>query len=405
MEKLLHYAWKNRLLPSNVLTTTDGRSVTVRNPGQHNTDQGPDFLNAHIEIDGLLWVGDVEIHTKSCDWTGHGHHLDPVYNTTILHVVETATTEVSTMDGRQVPQVVVEIPAGLKDGYEELLTTMDYPRCHRHVKDIPPLKIHSWLDSLFVERMQKKAERVLDILKENHGDWEKTTFVTLARNFGFGLNGDAFEMWARQISLSAAGKHRDNLFQIESMFLGQAGLTDRQETGPDSRRRQAEYEFLRHKFSLPEPMAPSAWRYLRVRPQNFPDVRILQLARLFHEGRCTMSSLLEAKTVEQLDSTLAAAGLSKGCRRLVMINTVACLLYAYGMEHGMEQYKTRAVELLELLPGEDNRILRQWKECGLSVATAYDSQALIQLKKEYCDRGRCTACRIGYEYLSHAARD
>lgn len=401
MEKLLHYVWMHKLLPSKKLTTTDGRNIEILDPGQHNPNQGPDFCNARIHIEGILWVGNVEIHTLASDWARHGHEQDPVYNTTILHVVENADTEIFTQNGNEVPQVIVKVPQEVKDNYEVLLRTTDYPRCHKFVPNIEPLKAHAWFDALLAERMETRSRRILDILKECRGDWEHTTFVTLARNFGFGLNGDIFEMWAKRLSLSAAGKHRDNLFQIESMFLGQAGLIDRIADEELKERMQAEFRFLSHKFTLPEPMDTSNWHYMRTRPQNFPDVRIRQLARLFHEGHCTMSSLLDAQSLNEIDMKLADAGLSKGSRTLIIINTVANLLYAYDIHHGTYEYRTRAMQFLEQLPGESNYILKQWKACGLEVGTAYDSQALIQLKKEYCDHAKCLNCRFGFEYISH----
>lgn len=401
MEKLLHYVWMHKLLPSRTLKTTDGTEVEIMDPGQHNGNQGPDFLNARIKADGIVWAGNVEIHTCSSDWNRHKHHTDPVYNTTILHVVEQADAEIRTQSGQTVPQVTISIPQEVKDNYEELLRTTDYPRCHKFVRGIEPLKAHAWFDALLAERMEARAKRILDILKECRGDWEQTTFITLARNFGFGLNGDIFEMWAKRVPLAAAGKHRDNLFQVECMFLGLAGLTDKV-TDEDLRNRMhAEYRFLNHKFTLPEPMEPSHWHYLRTRPQNFPDVRIRQMARLFHEGHCTMSNFLDATSLEETDNRLAVAGISKGSRTLIIINTVANLLYAYDMHRGTYDYRTRAVEMLEQLPGEKNYIMRQWQACGMDVGTAYDSQALIQLKKEYCDHAKCLECRFGFEYISH----
>ena len=401
MEKLLHYVWMHKLLPSRTLKTTDGTEVEIMDPGQHNGNQGPDFLNARIKADGIVWAGNVEIHTCSSDWNRHKHHTDPVYNTTILHVVEQADAEIRTQSGQTVPQVTISIPQEVKDNYEELLRTTDYPRCHKFVRGIEPLKAHAWFDALLAERMEARAKRILDILKECRGDWEQTTFITQARNFGVGLYGDIFEMWAKRVPLAAAGKHRDNLFQVECMFLGLAGLTDKV-TDEDLRNRMhAEYRFLNHKFTLPEPMEPSHWHYLRTRPQNFPDVRIRQMARLFHEGHCTMSSILDATSLEEMDNRLAVAGISKGSRTLIIINTVANLLYAYDMHRGTYDYRTRAVEMLEQLPGEKNYIMRQWQACGMNVGTAYDSQALIQLKKEYCDHAKCLECRFGFEYISH----
>lgn len=405
MEKLLHYVWMYKLLPSTSLTTTDGRVVEILDPGRHNNNQGPDFSNARIRLDGMLWAGNVEIHTLSSDWARHGHDKDPVYNTTILHVVEKADAEVFLQDGNKVPQVVVEVPQEVRDNYEELLRTTDYPRCHRFVPNIESMRAHAWFDALLAERMEVRSKRILDILEECCGDWEQTTFITLARNFGFGLNGDIFEMWAKRVPLSAAGKHRDNLFQIESMFLGLAGLIDKEQDEAKRARMNAEFRFLSHKFTLPDPMEPSNWHYMRTRPQNFPDVRIRQLARLFHEGHCTMRSLLEATSLEEIDQRLAVAGISKGSRTLVIINTVANLLYAYDNYRGTYDCRERAVEFLEQLPGEKNHILKQWQECGLKVGTAYDSQALIQLKREYCDHARCLDCRFGFEYISYLMRE
>lgn len=401
MEKLLHYVWMHKLLPSRTLTTTDGKVIEILDPGQHNGNQGPDFLNARIKTDDIIWAGNVEIHTSSSDWNKHKHHMDPVYNTTILHVVEKADSEIRTQSGQIVPQVTISVPQNIKDNYEELLRTTDYPRCHKFVQNIEPIKAHAWFDALLAERMESRSQRILNILKECRGDWEQTTFITLARNFGFGLNGDIFEMWAKLLPLAAAGKHRDNLFQVECMFLGLAGLIDKIADENLRNRMHAEYKFLSHKFTLPEPMQTSNWHYLRTRPQNFPDVRIRQMARLFHEGHCTLSSILEATRLEDIDNKLASAGISKGSRTLIIINTVANLLYAYDLYHGTYDYRTRAVEMLEQLPGEKNYILKQWKACGMNVGTAYDSQALIQLKKEYCDHSKCLECRFGFEYISH----
>jgi hypothetical protein len=212
-------------------------------------------------------------------------------------------------------------------------------------------------------------------------------------------------MWAKRIPLAAARKHRDNLFQVECMFLGLAGLIDKIADEELRKKMHAEYKFLNHKFTLPEPMAASNWHYLRTRPQNFPDVRIRQMARLFHEGNCTLSSIMDAALIEDIDDRLAVAGISKGSRTLIIINTVANLLYAYDLHLGTYNYRTRAVEFLEQLPGEKNYILRQWKTCGMNVGTAYDSQALIQLKKEYCDHAKCLECRFGFEYISHLMKE
>ena len=402
MEKLLHYVWKHRILPLKALLTTDGQPLEIIDPGIHNSDQGPDFFNAKVRVGDVVWAGNVEIHLRSSDWYRHGHHEDAAYDNTILHVVSVADCEVETHDGKHPAQLVLDIPAPLVLHYAELCQTDDYPRCHRIIPSLAPMKVHAWMDALLVERLEERSRRVTERVKGTQGDWEQATFVTLARNFGFGLNGDAFERWAQRIPLSAAGKGRDDLFRVEAFFLGQAGLIEQLRPlrgDAETDRMQAEYQFLRHKFGLAEPMESHEWRYLRTRPQNFPHMRLLQLARLFHEGRGQMSHLLETTDAESLHDELAPSGLSAASCRLIVINTVVPLLYAYGMSHHDEACCERAIGLLGQLPAENNYIIRQWRQCGLAVKSAADSQALIQLKRDYCDRLDCLRCRFGYEYL------
>ena len=402
MERLLHYVWKHKILPLKPLTTVEGQTVEVIDPGLHNHDQGPDFFNAKIRLDGTVWAGNVEVHLRSSDWYRHGHESDATYNSVILHVVGEVDAEVVTQEGKTLPQVRLDIPEHIRRSYEELCRTEDYPRCHRIISSIPSIKVRPWMDALLVERLKERSEKVAERAERTGGDWERATFVTLGRSFGFGLNGDAFERWAMRIPLSAAGKHRDDLFQIEALFLGMAGLIDEVEGLRSSQEvllLRQEYAFLKHKFSLGDAMERADWRFLRTRPSNFPSARILQIAELYHSGRAQMSSLLGAQSVEELQTCLAVKGMTAASRRLLIINTVVPLLFAYGRHTSNDDICQRAIRLLETLPAENNYILRQWQECGLKVSTAADSQALIQLKRQYCDRTDCLRCRFGYEYL------
>ena len=402
MERLLHYVWKHKMLPLKVLTTSDGQEIEVIDPGLHNHDQGPDFFNAKIRLDETIWAGNVEVHMRSSDWYRHGHDSDPAYNSVILHVVGEIDGEVLTAEGKTLPQVQIDIPQRIRQSYEELCRTEDYPRCHRIIPSIPTMKVHQWMDALLVERLKERSELVAERATKTCGDWERATFVTLSRSFGFGLNGDAFERWAMRIPLQAAGKHRDDLFQIEALFLGIAGLIDETQAVKSSQeveRLHQEFAYLKHKFSLGESMQRSDWRFLRTRPQNFPFMRILQIAELYHKGKAQMSKLLEARDIKELQQCLTVKGTTAASRRLLIINTMVPLLFAYGRHIGDEDICTRAIRLLEELPAENNFILRQWQACGLKVGTAADSQALIQLKRVYCDRIDCLRCRFGYEYL------
>ena len=407
MERLLHYVWKHKILPLKPLTTQEGQTVEVIDPGLHNHDQGPDFFNAKIRLGATVWAGNVEVHLRSSDWFRHGHDSDPAYNSVVLHVVGEIDTEVTTQEGKTLPQVRLDVPDDICRRYEELCRTEDYPRCHRIIPSIPQIKVHQWMDALLVERLKERSEQVAARAERTGGDWERATFVTLSRSFGFGLNGDAFERWAMRIPLSAAGKHRDNLFQVEALFLGTAGLIDEVEglrSAQEALMLRQEYDFLRHKFGLDDAMERSDWRFLRTRPGNFPSVRIMQIAELYHSGRAQMSRLLEAKDTEDLHKCLAVKGMTAASRRLLIINTVVPLLFSYGRHTSNEDICQRAIRLLETLPAENNYILRQWHACGLKVATAADSQALIQLKRQYCDRIDCLRCRFGYEYLSRSSQ-
>ena len=402
MEKLLHYVWKHKILPLKSLLTTDGREIEILDPGTYNTNQGPDFFNAKVKIGETLWAGNIELHLKASDWFRHGHDSDPSYNNTILHIAQVVDCEVTTEDGNHPPQLQLDIPAHLYQNYQELCQTDDYPRCHKIIPSIPQMKAHMWMDALLAERMKERAQKVQDRVNRLNGDWEQATFVTLCRNFGFGLNGDTFERWAMMIPLQGIGKHRDNLFQIEAIFLGMAGLIDdaAQVKGQEMAERwKREFGFLSHKFQLSETMKTSDWKFLRTRPKNFPHVRILQIAELYHSGKAQMSALTEAKDVKEMHRILGIGGTSAKSRNLLIINTIVPLLYAYGTHRSDEKLIQKAITLLEELPAEDNYILRQWKACGLSVETAADSQALIQLKREYCDRKDCLRCRFAYEYL------
>ncbi len=429
MEQLLHYVWKHRILPLGKLCTTSGQEVEVIDPGLHNHDAGPDFFNAKVRIGGQVWVGNVEIHLRSSDWQRHGHQLDPAYNNVILHVAEVVDAEVVTQDGKQLPQLCLPIPEDVSEHYAELCRTEDYPRCWRIIPSLSRLTVHSWMSALLAERLEERAQRCLDWLKAVDGDWERTLFVALARNFGFGVNGDAFEAWGKALPLHAAAKHRDDLFQLEALFLGTAGLlaleavppTARQAAAEDSYflRLQREWAYLKHKFQLPEPMAYERWRYLRLRPQNFPHLRIVQLANLYFRGTASFAALMKASSREALHTALDAAPsdywqrhylfglesrrsekhLSPSSRDLIIINTVCPMLFGYGEAHNDPSVQERAVELLEELRPEQNYIIRQWQQCGVEVASAADSQALIQLKRIYCDRKDCLRCRFGFEYL------
>lgn len=433
MEQLLHYVWKHKLFPLVELKTTDGKPVEVIDPGLHNHNSGPDFFNAKVKISQTLWVGNVEIHDKSSDWFLHGHDKDQAYDNVVLHVTGKPDVEVMNTAGQYIPQMVLEVPSTIRENYEELLRTDQYPPCYQIIPDLTTLNIHAWMAALQTERLEQKTEAIIRRVKRMNGSWENAYFLTLARNYGFGINGDTFEEWATHIPFSAIAHHRDKLFQIEAVFMGQAGLLDINAI-PERYQQEAlnegyyaklrnEYLYLAHKFSLC-PMDYKRWKFLRLRPQNFPHIRLSQLANLYYERKTGLSQLVECKDLFSLQSLLSTKvtpywethytfgsisdlnekNLSPFSMNLLMINTCIPMLFAYGRHSAKEALCNRAFDFLEQLKAENNYIIRLWKECGLTVKNAGDSQALIQLKKEYCDKKECLRCRIGYEYLKKSKK-
>lgn len=424
----MHYVWKHKLFPLAGLATRDGEPIEVIDTGLHNTDAGPDFFNAKVKIAGTLWAGNVEIHCKASDWYAHGHHHDSRYNNVVLHVVETDDAAAATADGRSIPQAVLQVPATVSANYKELLHIDRYPPCHKLVPKLANITLHSWLNALQTERLQQKTAAMAERVSQCNGSWEQAYFTTLARNFGFGINGDAFETWAGGGWAEKAAHHRDNLLQVEALFIGQAGLLEPDSMSVKTREvalkddyymtLKREYDFLSRKFSL-SPMDFRLWKFLRLRPQNFPYIRLSQLACLYHKGHAGLSRLVECRSVADVMRLMQTSvspywrthytfgKTSRECEKrlsaqsieLIAINTLVPTLFAYGRYMSEEELCRRATDILEQLKPEANNIVRMWGECGLEAQSAADSQALIQLKKQYCDRKDCLRCRIGYEYL------
>ena len=419
MEQLLHYTWKHKLFPLRELRTTNGRLVEVLSPGMHNTDAGPDFVEAKIKIDGAVWVGNVEIHMKSSDWFRHHHDKDKAYENVILHVASVIDCSLHYPDGKEIPQLQLDIPKHVQENYTELSRNDHHPRCRKVVEKLPQMMVHNWMTSLMLERFEQRTRQILARRETLDKDWESTLFVTIARNFGFGLNGDAFETWASSIPMNAVAKHRDNLFQVEAIFFGQAGLLDADQQDEYFLALQKEYRYLRQKFSL-IPMSPTAWKFLRLRPQNFPHIRIAQLAMLYHEQQLNLSRLINTTCLHEVGDLLLThtsqywnthytfGGQASKCREnrlsqssvsLIVINSIAPILFAYGKYKSDHHLCDRAFSLWEQMKAENNRITREWASAGVLCDNAADSQAFIQLARHYCQPHNCLRCQFGYEFI------
>ena len=421
----MQYVWKHRLWRSEDMVTNTGKKVRVVDPGPLNTDAGPDFFNAKIEIDGHMWVGNVEMHYRATDWKRHHHDSDKAYDSVILHVVAKDDAPVRRTNGELIPQLVLEVSPQFNADYASLVgATIEVP-CATKIKQVPHLTIVEWVEGLAFERLHGKVERIHQLLDSFNGSWEDVCYVTLARNFGFGINNDAFERLARRTPLRLLGKHSDSVLQIEALLFGQAGMLDAQKPGMDSYYNQlcTEYAFLSNKFQL-TPMEKESWKLFRIRPQNFPYRRIAMLAQFIEGGFRMMNRILEAEGEKEMRALFevelsgywtkhytfgkpnerATATLSRSSTDIILINTVAPLLYAYGELTGNYEMTDKAIKLLEDLRAESNSIVSHFVAYGIDCPDALTSQALVQLKREYCDARKCIYCKIGHHLLSKAAR-
>lgn len=425
MEGLLQYIWQHKLWLSEDMVTNDGRRVRVIDPGLLNTDAGPDFFNAKVEIDGHLWVGNVEIHVRASDWKRHHHDEDPAYDSVILHVVEKDDAPVHRINGELIPQVELRVSPRFNECYDRLINaTVELP-CAARIKEVPQLTVTEWIEALAFERLHGKVDRVRELYDRYNGSWEDICYVMLARTLGFGINNDAFERLARVTPLRLLHKHSDSILQVEALLFGQAGLLNgAHDSETYYQQLTREYAFLANKFSL-RPIEGSAWRLFRSRPQNFPYRRIALLAQFVHGGFNLMNDILDAagdtSALRELfdvelsgywathysfgkPSLSAGRALSSGSIDIVLINVVAPLYYARGEMTDDYTMTDRAIELLEDLRPERNSIVTMFQNAGIRCDNALTSQALIQLRRSYCEARKCIYCRLGHRLLATDAR-
>lgn len=419
----MQYIWQHQLLDTSHLVTTDGRRIQVIDAGRLNTHSGPDFFNAKIRIDGCMWVGNIEIHYRASDWKRHKHNTDKAYDSVILHVVEIDDMSIKRSNGEIIPQMVMRAAPTLQGNFKKLVENAPLLSCGERIPSIETFFITDWLNSLSIERLQSKSERIASWLELYKGNWEEVCYVTLSRNMGFGINSDAFERLARSLPLSFLQKHADSLFQLESFLLGQAGfLSESRQTDDYYTRLAGEYAFLQNKFGL-TPLQEEAWKFFRLRPPNFPHRRLAMLAQYIHGGFSLFAKMCEAKTIEEMRSLFhvslsgywdshytfdalsphSSVVLGIPAIDIILINTVAPLLYAYGIYIGDEQYTDRAQWVWESLRPEQNSIVHRFAAIGIQSRSALDSQAVIQLYNEYCQKKKCLYCRIGHRLLSRDA--
>jgi len=424
-EDFLHYVWKFRLFDHINLRTNDGEELEILSAGLHNSDSGPDFHNARVRIGETVWAGNVEVHLSSSDWQKHGHATDNAYDNVILHVVYRDDEPLVLTNGRYVPTLELRnrIPADLYNRYHTLIfgNQIIIP-CEANIGSVDHITLYNWLTRVLVERLEKRSATVITALNKNRGDWEETFYQFLAANFGFKTNALPFELLAKSLPQNILAKHKNNPLQIEALLFGQAGFLKDDIVDEYPRKLKNEYEFLQKKYQL-MPVENHLWKFMRMRPPNFPTIRLAQFAALVVQSNHLFSKLLEIKDVKGLrnlfteikvnpywenryrfdaESTPLSKNLGQASIDVLLLNTLALFLFSYGKHNQIQHYINRSLKLLEYLPNENNKIVEDFANLGVKIKTAFESQALLELKNNYCNYKKCLHCGVGNKILKLA---
>ncbi|HVS94162.1 MAG TPA: DUF2851 family protein [Mucilaginibacter sp.] len=421
-EDFINYIWKFRLFDRHNLQTTTGENIEVFSAGLPNSDSGPDFHNARLRIGDTTWAGNVEIHINSSDWHKHKHTHDNAYGNVILHVVYRDDEPITLPDGRRLPTLELKerISPELYNRYHHLVYgEQQFVPCEGNIHAVDDITLRNWLTRVLVERLEKRSAAVMSALDKNRGDWEETFYQFLAAQFGFKTNALPFELLARSLPQLILAKHKDNALQIEALIFGQAGMLDEDFKDDYPKKLKEEYGFLRKKYGL-NPIEKHLWKFMRLRPQNFPTIRLAQFAALIVKSNHLFSKVLDIKDVRQLkklfdgldvnpywenhyrfdaESKPSSKSLGQSSIDILLLNTFVLFLFSYGKHNQQEYYINRSLKLLEQLPAEDNHIVTNFGALGIKVGTAFDSQALLELKNSYCSYKKCLQCGVGNKIL------
>lgn len=404
------------------MKTTTNDSLVIRSFGHYNTNSGPDFLDAKVEINGFLWVGNIEIHVHASEWNQHGHNGDPHYQNVILHVVFEEDDVIYLDDGSRLPCFTLRnrIPKKALSTYFQLKRKAAWIPCGSLIHLVPDHIFHLSKTALLATRLENRALKNCDDLKLSKGDFSELLYQKLAWSFGLAVNGDAFSTLAKTTPYKILLKHRDNLTQLEALLFGQSGLLPAFSQDPYVLELKREYAFLKTKYSL-QPMNLANWRFMRMRPAGFPTLRIAQFSNFIHRIPRIDEIIFNSK-IKLIQSYFRAPasnywtnhyrfeqpskssekrlGMSKV--NSIVINVCAPMIFTYGVWKSEESYKQRAIELLYNTQAEDNKVIRNWEALGLSVENAADSQALLELKKTLCDNFGCLSCKIGHHLIRNS---
>jgi len=419
-EKFLHYLWKMKLLHPDHLHTASGEKIQILKAGEHNHNAGPDFLNARIKIGNTEWAGTIEIHVKSSEWNIHGHQHDSAYNNVILHAVYLDDSEVFHADGTPVLSLEVKdrFDPGLFDSYQLLMSSASWIPCEKQLPAVNTITVNQWLHRLMIERLEEKTQPIIESLKENQNNWEETFYQFISAAFGAKVNADPFRMLASALPLKILAKHKNSLLQLEALLFGTGGFLDEKFADDYPNQLKKEFDFLRKKYAI-QPMKKHLWKFLRLRPANFPTIRLAQFAQLVFNSNHLLSKILETQDVKTLfsyfncepslywlthyrfdkASSERRKSMGEDAISLLLINMVAPFLFVYGKMKDEEAFINQSLHLLEQLPPEQNQIIMRWKQSGVNTKSAFDSQALLQLKNQYCANFLCLDCAIGHKIL------
>lgn len=420
-EEFLQYIWKHTLFDRSKLVTSLGKSIEIIRAGQHNHDSGPDFFNARLKIGNTLWAGNVEVHVKSSAWGQHRHQYDEAYKNVILHVVWEDDEPVMRSDKTFIPALELKhfVPKDIYDRYAALrFSSKDIP-CEKEIGKVDSLVIIPWLDRLLAERLERKTDFINAKLNKTINDWEETFYQVLMRNLGNPVNSEPFEHLASTLPYKHIIKHSEQPLQVEALLFGQARLLDAEYKDEYPNRLKTEYKHLKNKLSL-TPINKAEWKFMRIRPPHFPTMRISQLAAILTKHNHLFRKMMEAKDAKEIAKLFSVrpsaywqthyrfdkasakneATIGKSTIEILIINAVVPTLFLYGKNTGNEEVTEKALRILHSLNAEKNSIITKWESIGIKAQDAYDSQALIQLRKEYCDKKRCTQCAIGHRLMN-----
>jgi len=421
-ESFLHYIWQFQYFNKRELKCSNGDDITVYNPGFKNTDAGPDFHNAKLKLGVIEWAGSVEIHINSSGWREHKHHDDPAYENVVLHVVWDEDEPIRRRDGTLLPTLELKervAPSFLLQ-YKRIVHSRNKIPCANAISAVPDIIRISMLDKALTARLEKKAAAVREVLQKTNGDWEETCYQILCRNFGFKVNTDPFLQLAQSLPYKILMRHGDRLDQMEALIFGQAGFLKETINDPYYLLLKREYHLLMKKYDIGgKQMNKAQWRFLRLRPANFPTIRLAQLASVLYHQKNLFSKIISTTSWKELMPVFSSKpseywlhhyqyfkkqekmipSLGRMSIENIVINSIVPILVAYGKSRDDQGFVDRAIQLLQETAPEENNILRSWEVLGLNCKTAFDSQALIELHNSFCLRRRCLDCNIGFALL------